>query len=212
MKKIAVFDFDGTLIKQDSMILFFFKYFKPFSLSGLACGLRLLIDTIKFFLKLYSQKQYKQKFINLIIQSSKIKDIEKLGTDFSEYLLKKIYTDSIKTIKRLEKEGCELVLLSASPDFYLKKIKTRLGFSNLICTKTQYINGKIILKENCFGENKIKLFLEEYQNQNINWKSSYCFSDSISDYRLFSYFGNAFAINNKKLTKINPDINFIKWT
>jgi len=212
MKKIAVFDFDGTLIKQDSMILLFFKYFKPFSLSGLIHGLRLLIDTIKFFLKLYSQKQYKQKFINSIIQSSKIKDIEKLGNDFSEYLLKKIYTDSIKTIRRFKKEGYELVLLSASPDFYLEKIKTILGFSSLICTKTQYINGKIILKENCFGENKIKLFLDEYQTQNINWKDSYCFSDSISDYNLLSYFGNSFAVNNKKLIKINPDINFIKWT
>ena len=212
MKKIAVFDFDGTLIKKDSMVLFFFRYFKFLSLHGFLNAPQLLIDTLKFALKLYSRKQYKEKFINSIIDSSKINDIDKLANDFSEYLLTKIYIDARRKIETLKRDGFELVLLSASPDFYLKKIKDKLGFSKLICTKTYYKDGKIIINgKNCYGKNKIKVFLDEYKIKDINWKESYCFSDCNSDKKLLSYFGKSYFINNKKLAKNNPQFKYLRW-
>ena len=212
MKKIAVFDFDGTLIKKDSMVLFFYRYFKFLSLHGFLNVPLLLIDTLKFALKLYSQKQYKEKFINSIINSSKINDIDKLANDFSEYLLTKIYIDARRKIKTLKRGGFELVLLSASPDFYLKKIKDKLGFSKLICTKTYYKDGKIIISgKNCYGKNKIKMFLDEYKIKDIDWKESYYFSDCSSDKKLLSYFGKSYFINNKKPAKNNPQFKYLRW-
>ncbi len=212
MKKIAVFDFDGTLIKRDSMVLFFSRYFKFLSLHGFLNAPQLLIDTLKFALKLYSRKQYKEKFINSIIDSSKINDIDKLANDFSEYLLTKIYIDARRKIETLKRDGFELVLLSASPDFYLKKIKDKLGFSKLICTKTYYKDRKIIISgKNCYGKNKIKMFLDKYKIKDINWKESYCFSDCSSDKKLLSYFGKSYFINNKKLAKNNPQFKYLRW-
>ena len=212
MKKIAVFDFDGTLIKRDSMVLFFSRYFKFLSLHGFLNAPQLLIDTLKFALKLYSRKQYKEKFINSIINSSKINNIDKLTNDFSEYLLTKIYIDARRKIETLKRDGFELVLLSASPDFYLKKIKDKLGFSKLICTKTYYKDRKIIINgKNCYGKNKIKMFLDEYKIKDINWKESYCFSDCSSDKKLLSYFGKSYFINNKKLAKNNPQFKYLRW-
>ncbi|GAI17744.1 unnamed protein product, partial [marine sediment metagenome] len=85
MELIAIFDFDGTLIKRDSMILFFLRYFN-FSWKNILNLFQLALVTIKFFLKIYSQKKYKEKFLNLVIDSSKIKDPDKITDDFSECL------------------------------------------------------------------------------------------------------------------------------
>ncbi|GAG74466.1 unnamed protein product [marine sediment metagenome] len=64
MELIAIFDFDGTLIKRDSMVLFFLRYFN-FSWKNILNLFQLALETIKFFLKIYSQKKYKEKFLNL---------------------------------------------------------------------------------------------------------------------------------------------------
>jgi len=211
MELIAVFDFDGTLIKRDSMILFFLRHFE-LSWKNISNLFRLMLETIKFFLKIYSQKQFKEKFLNLIIGSSRIKDPDEIADDFSEYLLKLIFEDARKEIVKLKDRGYKPVLLSASPDFYLKKIRDALGFSKLICTKTYYKDGKIIIRgKNCYGKNKIKMLLDEYKIKDINWKKSCCFSDCNSDKKLLSYFGNAYSINNKKLSKNNPQFKYLRW-
>lgn len=211
MEIIAVFDFDGTIIKRDSMLLFFLRYFN-LSFKSIKNMLYLIIESIKFFLKISTQKQYKERFINLIINSSKIKDFNKLADDFSEYLIKKIYSDAKQKIIELKKSNYELVLLSASPDFYLKRIKDKLGFSKLICTRTNFKYGKIIItSKNCYGKDKVEMFLDEYRTKKINWKKSYCFSDNKSDRNLLRYFSQAYIINNKRLKKNNPDFNLLIW-
>lgn len=211
MELIAIFDFDGTLIKRDSMVLFFLRYFN-FSWKNILNLFQLALETIKFFLKIYSQKQYKEKFLNLVINSSKIKDPEKIADGFSEYLLRLVFKDAKKEISKLKENGFELVLLSASPDFYLEKIKDSLGFSKLICTKTNMKNGKItICGEDCYGENKIKMLLDEYKKEDINWEESYCFADNKSDRHLLGLFGNAYIVNNKRFGKDNSNFKLLTW-
>jgi len=211
MELIAIFDFDGTLIKRDSMVLFFLRYFN-FSWKNILNLFQLALVTIKFFLKIYSQKKYKEKFLNLVINSSKIKDPEKIADDFSEYLLRLVFKDAKKEMSKLKENGFELVLLSASPDFYLEKIKDSLGFSKLICTKTNMKNGKItICSEDCYGENKIKMLLDEYKKEDVNWEESYCFADNKSDRHLLGLFGNAYIVNNKKLGKDNSNFKLLTW-
>ena len=211
MELIAIFDFDGTLIKRDSMVLFFLRYFN-FSWKNIPNLFQLTLETIKFFLKIYSQKKYKEKFLNLVINSSKIKDPEKIADDFSEYLLRLVFKDAKKEISKLKENGFELVLLSASPDFYLKKIKDSLGFSKLICTKANFKNGKIIISgEDCYGKNKLKMLLDEYRRENVNWGKSYCFADNKSDKHLLSLFGNAFVVNNKRFKKDNSNFELLIW-
>ena len=211
MELIAIFDFDGTLIKRDSMVLFFLRYFN-FSWKNILNLFQLALETIKFFLKIYSQKQYKEKFLNLVINSSKIKDPEKIADGFSEYLLRLVFKDAKKEISKLKENGFELVLLSASPDFYLEKIKDSLGFSKLICTKTNMKNGKItICGEDCYGENKIKMLLDEYKKEDVNWEESYCFADNKSDRHLLGLFGNAYIVNNKRFRKNNSNFKLLTW-
>jgi HAD superfamily hydrolase (TIGR01490 family) len=208
---IAVFDFDGTLIKEDSMVLFFRRYFK-FSRGNIGNLPALVRETVKFFMKINSQKQYKEKFLNIVISSLKNKGFKEITPDFSKFLLKKISKDALQEINRLKEKGCETIMLSASPDFYLRGVKEALGFSKLICTQTSFKDGKVIITgKNCYGQNKIERLLEQYPGDSIDWQNSYCFTDNLSDSGLLSLFGNPFAVNNSRLAAKNRGAKHLVW-
>ena len=211
MGLIAVFDFDGTLIKDDSMVLFFRRYYK-YCWNNIGILIMLIWETIKFFMRINSQKQFKEKFLNIVIRSLKNTCLEEITPDFSKFLLKKISKDALIEINRLKEKNYEIILLSASCDFYLREIKEALGFSKLICTETCLKDDKIIITgENCYGGNKILRLLEQYPNDRIDWQNSYCFTDNLSDWRLLSLFGHPVAVNNNKLTAKNPDFKHLVW-
>lgn len=211
MGLIAVFDFDGTLIRKDSMVLFFHRYYK-FSWNNIGISIRLAWETMKFFIRINSQKQYKEKFLNIVIRSLKNKNLQEITSDFSNYLLKKIFKDALIEINRLKEKGYETILLSASCDFYLREIKEALGFSKLICTETCFKDDRILITgKNCYGENKILKLLDQYPQDSVDWENSYCFADNLSDSGLLSLFGNSVAVNNNKLTLKNPGLRYLTW-
>jgi len=211
MKLIALFDFDGTLIKKDSMILLFFRYFN-LSIKNVPKFCRLIYEAIKYLMKIYSQRQFKEIYINLIIDSSRFKDKEALFDDFSRYLLGMIFKSAKKKISELKNKGHKTILLSASPDLYLKKISRELGFSELICTRMVHRDNRVVVSGlNCYGKNKIKMLLDSYRGDNVDWKGSYCYSDSESDRELLSLFGNPYIVNNTKFGKKAPEFKSVIW-
>jgi len=211
MELIALFDFDGTLIKKDSMVLLFFRYF-DLSARNVPKLVRLIYETIKYFLKIYSQKQFKEIYINLIIDSSRYKDREAIFDDFSEYLIGMVFESAKKKISELKSKGYTVILLSASPDLYLKKISRELGFSELICTRMVHKDNRAVVSGlNCYGKNKIKMLLGSYEGDKVDWKRSYCYSDSESDRKLLSLFGNPYIVNNARFGKKTPEFKSVIW-
>ena len=209
-KKIAVFDFDGTMIKQDSMVLFFFAYF-DFKIRSLPVFFKILFGAAKYMLKLESQLSFKQKFINTAIKYAKTSGSRQLAEDFSSLLLRKVSPQALAWVKKLRSQGYELLLLSASIDIYLEKVYKELGFSQLICTNVYEKDGKYLIKKNCYGPHKIEMLRDHYQTEEIDWKSSYCFTDGSSDKDLLDLFCHAYIINNKRFYRKNPKFRFQKW-
>ncbi len=211
MGLIATFDFDGTLIKSDSMFLFFKRYF-DFSLKNTGKLIVLFLESVRFVFKRYTQKQFKEKFINLVINSSKNNSINMISKDFAEFLSKNIFDGALREKERLVKNGYETVLLSASPDFYLKEVKKRLGFDKLICTETSIEDNRVMITgENCYGKTKIKMLKERYPEDYIDWENSYCFADNLSDEHLLELFGNPVVVNDRRLKRKNPHFRFVIW-
>ena len=211
MELIAVFDFDGTLMKKDSMTLLFFRYFH-LSIKNIPNIFRLFFETLKYFLKIYSQKQFKEKFINLVISLSGHKDIDVLFDDFSNYLLGLVFETAKKKIIKFRKKGFRTILLSASPELYLEKISKELGFDELICTRTIYNNNKIAISGlNCYGKDKIRMLLDKYLEDRVAWEGSYCYTDSESDKGLLNLFGNPYIVNNGRFGKKNPNFKSVIW-
>lgn len=210
--KLAVFDFDGTLIRVDSMIVFFRRYFK-FSLSTIPILFKLILEAAKYYLKITSQRDFKEKYLNLILRSRNVKDYGiSIGREYAKFLCSKIYPQAKEEIQRLKKEGYETILLSASPDFYLNGVKDTLGFSSLICTETAGRDGRLFISgDNCYGEMKIKKLQEVYDMEKVDLSNSYCYTDHLSDLALLSIFGRAFAVNNPVLAAKKPHFKYVSW-
>ncbi|MFA8299169.1 MAG: HAD family hydrolase [Hyphomicrobiales bacterium] len=173
MRKIAFFDFDGTLYKKDSTITFCLYCYKkkPF-LMWFLCIQTLYLCLHK--LKLVSIEVFKEKFfgfLNYIAEDT----INKLLEGFwDKEINKSMNNDIVGHLQRLKKNGAEIFIISASPEFLLEKPKEKLGAHILLGTKMN-VKPKVKIKgKNCRGIEK-KVRLEEYIN------TAYCIIEGYSD-------------------------------
>ena len=88
------------------------------------------------------------------------------------------------------------LIISCSPEISLKIICERLGIKHYIGTSIDSKTGEI--KRLCFRENKVKAFLSEYPDTEIE----NFYTDSLNDQPLIDISKNAYLVKGKKITKI----------
>ncbi len=113
---------------------------------------------------------------------------------------------------KLKKEGYDIYLISASPEFYINEFYNIDVVDKVIGTRFEFKEGKFIRKmlgSNCKGEEKVKRLKEVLSKENIevDFKESYMFSDSLSDKPLLDLVGKPYLINYKK----KHEIEILKW-
>ncbi|SQC08317.1 HAD family hydrolase [Clostridium perfringens] len=206
--KIALFDIDKTLIKGDSMFKLLKYTLKKYPKSSLK------LPTLFFVLILYklgfidTKKAKENMFYTLNYLDNE--DIKKF---FYEVIKGITYNDAIGEIKRLKSKGYYILLVSASPECYLKFFELEEYIDGVIGTKLHFKNNKYVNKidgYNCKGEEKVKRINEYLKERNlsIDKESSLAYSDSLSDLPMFNLVGKAYLINyNKK----NLDYEILRW-
>lgn len=155
MKKLALFDFDGTITTADTFVEFirFNKSFLRF-----AIGFLLLSPVIiAFKLKLYPNWKAKELVITYFFKGTPLSDFEKMCHHF--------YTNKLKTLirpKALEEiakhhaAGYDVCIVSASPELWIKDWAEEQNVK-LIGTKLEVKNNQItgkIAGNNCYGFEK----------------------------------------------------------
>lgn len=213
MEKIAIFDVDFTITKKETMAQFYLFMLKK-NFKNIIYIFKIAFAGILYLLKvieLDKAKQYFMSFINGIYE----KDMKELSNEFYEKVLCKIfYDDAINMIKKLKKKGYKIILISASPEFYLNELYNIKEIDKVMGTKYYCIDGKYIAKidgRNCKGEEKVSR-LNDYLSQNainVDFNNSYMFSDSLSDIPLFNLVGNKYIINYRR--KIENNIEILYW-
>lgn len=211
MKKLAIFDIDYTITKKETLMELF-KYTTKMDRKNLRFLPRAIFCGIMYMLRVYDERMVKEKFLKFI-DGIKENDLQKLVKGFYEDRLKSIlYTDALKMIKKLKKEGYDIYLISASPEFYVKEFYDIEEVDKIIGTRFDFTNGIFTRKmkgKNCKGEEKVKRLKEFLQNEKIevDFKESYMFSDSLSDKPLLDLVGKPYLINYKKKHQIET----LKW-
>lgn len=216
MDKLAIFDIDFTLTKKETLIEFY-KFMLKKKPSLLKHMPRSLYAGILYLFKVYDLKKAKEAFISFIdsVEENELKSIIK---EFYEKVLSKnLYKDSMEMIKKLKKDGCKIILISASSEFYLEEFYNIKEVDKIIGTRYQFGSKKEkgrtrgrILGPNCKGEEKVvrlKEFIRE-EKFDIDFKESFMFSDSLSDSPLFKLVGHPYLINYKGKSQ---DFEVLKW-
>ena len=180
MKEIDIFDFDKTVVPFDSGSVFWI-YCLIHNPWIVICVPYLLVMMIPFFLGikvLTYVKKHIYCYVPLINLEKNVKKFwDKHEKDVFEWF-------------RKENRERPAVVISASADFLLEDICSRLGVEKLICSKHDSKTGAII-SLNCKNEEKVRRYHEEVSGCKVINVSS----DSIkSDRAIFSLGENCFHI------------------
>ncbi len=185
MKRIALFDFDGTITRKDSLFDFiaFVKGERKLWVGMLALSPML----IQYKLKLLSNEEAKQRMRSYFFSGMDVQRFEKLG---EEYALTKI--DTIVRPKAKEKilwhqsQGDTVVIVSASIRCWLDAWCKKHNIM-LISTELVKENGKITGRfstRNCYGKEKIKRLKESFDLKSYQY--IYAYGDSAGDKELLA--------------------------
>ena len=211
MEKLAIFDIDYTITRKETLMEFF-KYLVSKDIKNIKFLPRALYSGLMYGIKVYDEKRVKECFLKFI-ENIDEKELAILTKSFYDERLSTIlYEDAVNMIKKLKNEGYMVILISASPEFYIKEFYAIKEVDLIIGTKFIFENGKFVRKmsgNNCKGEEKVKRLEKVLKEKNIkaDFKNSYMFSDSLSDKPLLDLVGNSYLINYKKHKKFE----ILKW-
>lgn len=211
MKKLAIFDIDYTITKKETLMEFY-KYSLEEDIKNIRFLPRALYSGLMYGVGIYDERRVKECFLKFIdnIEEEKLQDLVKRF--YKNRLSKILYKDAVDMMYKLKKEGYDIYLISASPEFYINEFYNIDVVDKVIGTRFEFKEGKFIrrmLGSNCKGEEKVKKLKEVLSKENIevDFKDSYMFSDSLSDKPLLDLVGKPYLINYKK----KHEIEILKW-
>jgi HAD superfamily hydrolase (TIGR01490 family) len=181
MKKgLAVFDFDGTITRKDTFIDFL-----SFSFGRKRLYFTLLkycFQGIAYAIGIYPNYKYKELIFSAFFKGKTEDFAHRLGEQYARMRIPEIcYPQALERISFHSNQGHDLILLTASPAFWIQAWSDSLGF-DIIPTKFGLKNGVFTGKidgKNCYGREKILRLREKYDIS--AYAQSYGYGDSKSD-------------------------------
>lgn len=199
MKKLALFDFDKTIITIDTIVEFK-KYCKlvgyninDFPKSSLAFNISNdLLNQLN-----------KQNWLLPLIGIEEI-EFNKLCENFvDEVIMKNIINDTLNYLIKLNSENFKVIVLSASYSKFIKMFFDKLDINNLliISNEIKFESNKLLpefVGLNCSGINKFILLNKHINLSEYDLHESYGFTDHISDISFLSLIGKRFVVKNNQ--------------
>ena len=183
MRKVYVFDFDGTLTSRDTL-LEFIRY---------ACGTRAfalgflrhahLLVLMK--LHLYPNWKAKQRIFSYFFKGMDQKAFDSLCQHFADDNRHLLRPEGIQTLQQAKAEGAEVLIVSASIDNWVQPF---FPDANVLGTKIEVVNGSLtgrFLTKNCYGQEKVNRILALYPDRSTYHLIAY--GDSRGDKELLSF-------------------------
>lgn len=178
--KLALFDFDGTITKDDSLLKFIrFVVGDGRFVFGLVVLSPILVA---YKLKLIPNYKAKQYMLSWFFKGMSKDAFLKVANEYSLVHIDKILRPkAIEKINWHKNQGHKVVVVSASIEFWLRPWCEKNGLE-LIATKLEIkddiVTGKLLSK-NCYGVEKVNRIKEIYNLKDFEYIYSY--GDSSGD-------------------------------
>ena len=159
MRRLAVFDLDGTITRHDTLIQFVLGYLKsrPWRLFGFLLALPAVLS---YVLGLSDRGALKGAVMHWTLGGSTRRDLEAWAERFVPPLLERgVFAKAMAQIAEHKRNGDVLILMSASPDLYVPTIARHLGFTEATCTGVRWNGDRFdgrLTTANCRGEEKVR--------------------------------------------------------
>lgn len=177
-----VYDFDGTIYTGDSTIDFYLHCLKNYPIIILKLPMQ-VSGFLKYKMGLITKNKFKEQFFCFL------KIVPEIETEVDAFWDRN--RRKIKEWYLLQQQETDIII-SASPSFILKNICDRLQIKYLLASEFDPKTGKLS-GENCYGEEKVRRFRQQFGN-----KEPKCFySDSLSDQPMANISKKAFLVKGE---------------
>jgi len=135
-RSVAVFDLDGTLTYRDTLLQFLASFLRAHPWRALRLW-RFPWTALCFVLVDRDRGQLKSRVIRMVMGGSSRADVDTRAEEFVSGLMprRRLRPGALAVLETHRAAGDRLVLLSASPDFYVPRIGQLLGFERTLCTE-----------------------------------------------------------------------------
>ena len=169
MKRIAVFDFDGTITRKDTLIEFI-RFAK--GSVALYWGMLLYLPwLILMKLHLYDNGKTKELVFGWFFHEMSLEQFNELGRAFYQTQADKlIYSEAKREIEEHKSHGDIIVILSASIENWVQPFASALQAEWLLGTQAEVQNGVLtgrFATKNCYGAEKVNR-LKTWLAANVN--------------------------------------------
>jgi HAD superfamily hydrolase (TIGR01490 family) len=213
----AVFDLDRT-VTRDGTYTPFLLHCAP---SGPLVAVRVAVAAaaaLAYTGGLITRGALKARMLDLFIAGASREQVAAWADDFVDrWLVSRVRPGALNAIARHRAAGHRLVLATASFDFYAETFAKRLGFDDVIATKSVWdSSGKLCAAldgENCYGPAKLGA-VRNYFAAQTSQSRIVAYSDHHSDLGLLQWAHEGVAVNpNKKLRHLAPAHNLavVDW-
>jgi len=186
-RKIAFFDFDGTITTRDTLLEFirYSKGIPRFYLGFLLSGPWL----VAYKIKLISNQRAKERVLRRFFKHTPLDQFEQTCGNFSrEALPAFLRPKAVLEIARLKAAGAIVVIVSASPENWIRDWTSSVG-AELLATRLETAPDKTggkpdrltgrIFRANCHGDEKVRRIKEAYTLE--EYDEIYTYGDSSGD-------------------------------
>ncbi|OJX29307.1 MAG: HAD family hydrolase [Chryseobacterium sp. 36-9] len=185
MKKLYLFDFDGTLTYKDTMFLFL-KFYDPAKFSVQFLKHVPLFILLK--MKLADAEAVKKSFIASILKGQSKYQIEKKAQQFFDENYPGLFRENaLDFIKNIDREHTESYIVSASLDIWVKPFADKLNMI-LLATKAEFIDGIFtgeFIGKNCNKDEKVCRIEAELGDKKFD--KIIAFGDTSGDKAMFKF-------------------------
>ena len=195
MRKVAVFDFDGTLTTKDTL-LEFIKF---------SCGTWrfyigfLLYSPILILMKLhlYPNWKAKQMIFSYFFMGMDYKRFQEMGRQFSNTIETFRREEIIDKLKAHIQDGDTVYVISASIDDWVRPWCKQFGIADVLGTKIEVSSQGLITGQfqtkNCYGQEKVNRLL--YKEPLRNEYCLYAYGDSRGDKEIILFSDEGYDIH-----------------
>lgn len=203
LKTYALFDFDGTLIRGDSIILLCLyarrkgwvdaRYLRGVAWAALGYGLKAL-----------PPERAKERALRFLTGLPKAELDARVAAFYADVLKPRLRPEGVAAVRRHVAAGHAVLLVSASSAFYLEPLRQELGLIDIVATRWDTdaqgaLTGRVC-GENCRGLQKA-LRLAEYlasKGDRLDPATSAAYGDSYGDLAMLRLCQRKVAVNPKR--------------
>jgi phosphatidylglycerophosphatase C len=156
---VVIFDLDGTLTRRDTFRRFLLAWLWRHPWRIASCW-RLPLSVTLYAVRLETNSRLKIRFLTAILRGVHESELATFVPHFvSRVLATGMHAGTVAALRQCQENSHRTILLSASPDIFVREFAARLGFSEWLCTMAERdAGGRLtgrLAGANCHGEEKV---------------------------------------------------------